>query len=95
MYSCWETLPDKRPTFTDLRNTFSALISKSSGATYIDLMADLDQDYYIMDQEDLFTVLCNDQNSANVYDRIEEIKGYDHLKETPTQYDHMSMYNCL
>lgn len=90
MLSCWDITSSKRPRFIELRNTFSALISKSSGTTYIDLVADLDEANYIWN-EDIFAELTD--SLEDDYDHIIALgnsKEYDHIATTDAgEYDHI------
>ncbi len=92
MLSCWEVTQSRRPTFIELRNIISNLITKSTGTTYIDLVADLDEAYYANDGSNLF----DDLNDDGGYDHMTAItngrgeynnNGYDSLRENNADYD--------
>ena len=86
MLSCWESTSSRRPTFSELRDVLSILISKSTGNTYIDLVANPDEAYYAMNDEDLFAEL----NDDNAYDHITAITAkYNHL-DNSDGYDRLS-----
>ena len=85
MLSCWKQAPTERPTFSDLRNTFSTFISTGSSSPYIDLMVDPNQPYYNYDL-DMFIELTEG------YDHIEKIDDYDHIDILKVLYIHSWYY---
>ena len=48
MQKCWEAYYRKRPSFSELRATFDAMLSNAQNATYIDLNVDEMLPYYSM-----------------------------------------------
>ena len=48
MQKCWEAYYRKRPSFSELRTTFDAMLSNAQNATYIDLNVDEMLPYYSM-----------------------------------------------
>ena len=48
MQKCWEADYRKRPSFSELRATFDAMLSNAQNATYIDLNVDEMLPYYSM-----------------------------------------------
>ena len=48
MQKCWEADHRKRPSFSELRATFDAMLSNAQNATYIDLNVDEMLPYYSM-----------------------------------------------
>ena len=49
MLACWNGEPQNRPTFTDLRSKFDAMLAAERKDAYIDLRIDSDKPYYRLD----------------------------------------------
>ena len=63
MLACWNGEPHNRPTFTDLRSKFDAMLVAERKDAYIDLRIDNDKPYYRLDT--MTTLVVNDAHSPN------------------------------
>lgn len=52
MLQCWEELPDKRPSFTNLRDILDDMLEETSGVEYLHFRLDDNKNYYHVEAED-------------------------------------------
>ncbi|KAL4238511.1 hypothetical protein ACF0H5_003219 [Mactra antiquata] len=60
MKNCWQEVPEQRPTFTNLCQTFTTMLEEDAHLEYFHFNMPMDHDYYRINSDDLESDLVND-----------------------------------